>query len=539
MGTLIRRHFRSAASSLQPLAAAALTAMLGLAACGGGGDAVAPTDVDRESPQWIPCTGGLFVSPAGNDANPGTQASPKRSIAAAAALLAGTCKTVWLLDGTYAAAGQGASAASIPSGVNLAAVHALQAVVQIRLDLQGNSRLRDLAFRDVRPAITASSGAQLFTELRFSETVAADYMPAALDIGGSAQAKLVAASAAFDFVDVGMRKLARVHGQGSLTIEGGNIDGMYGGDWTGASPQNGTLVVVDEGRLELVGTRLLGDALTAAMAKPPRCAIWAEGTPQIILRGSEISGITPGDELSSGICVYGAVTLDVLDGSLIRNAWPGIRLDGTGGQSTVRVENSEFLQPWGGIELRGDTAYDLKIADSKFSHYDFVALLLKSTAPMKVDIRRTSFVSGSGDWAIEHAANGSPISFYARLDFRMRGSTLLNDGGGGLKLAGTAGGVLDLGMPGGRGGGNTIRIEQSNGLCNLRIVKNPFLSGSALVHAVGNTWLPNSQGSNVFGRYNALGAGAVWDVAGPTGGCPVNGNYELASNVTLRLDRNP
>ena len=426
---------------------------------------------------------------------------------------------------------------AVPSGVNLRRTTRCRRCCGSGSTCRATARCTHLKFRNRRPAITASSGKQTFTNLRFAETVDQQTDAGAIDIGGTADARLSAVrSIGFAFVEPGMRKLARVQGSAKLSIGGGTIVGVRGpGVWANTWPEDGAIVVKNAGRLAISGTKF-GNVVGIV---PPRWAVWADGNAQIHLKSVTINGSKSPDDPTSGVYLEGsgATHLDIESSVLHDNAF-GIYVTGdAGAQSSVRLAQSKVGGgTYVGIRVSGDVAPQLRIVESEFGYVQLQGVRLSSTAATDLAIEQTVFTDVRGA-VVRHDAYDatSPLPFYGTLQFRMRGSSVL--GPGGLELAATSQGQLDLGSMLDPGGNKIVTSLDSNGnaKCGLRIRKNLFVN--SLVLAVGNTWRPLTQGSDANGGYAAVGPGAVWDVPGPVT-CPSKGNFHVPAGVTLRLDEN-
>jgi hypothetical protein len=372
--------------------------------------------------------------------------------------------------------------------------------------------------------------------VRFGETVNQQTDGGAIDIGGTANAQLVASSsAAFAFVEPGMRKLARVQGNAKLSINGGAIVGVQGpGIWDNEWPQDGVIVVRDGGQLTATGTQF-GNAVGIV---PPRWAIWADDNAQIVLKNVTIDGSKSPDDPTSGMHLEGSgTTLLHVESSVLQNNWYAVHVTGSkGAQPTVQLTQSNVDGgSYVGVRVSGQVATQLRILGTQFGYVQQEGMRLSSAGATDLAIEYSTFTNVRGAVVRHEPIDASaPVKSYGTLGFKLRGSSLL--GRGGLELAATAQGQLDLGSLLEPGLNTIVTSLDSNGnaKCGLKILANPKVT--TMVLAVGNTWRALTQGSNASGRYVAGRTPGTWDVTGPVA-CPSKGNYGVPADVTLRLDQ--
>src|SRR5262249_34377414 len=125
-------------------------------------------------------------------------------------------------------------------------------------------------------------------------------------------------------------------------------------------------------------------------------------------------------------------------------------------------------------------------------------------------------VSGNGQ-------EGIVLSYIATVkSIKLRGVSVTSNGRDGISILGDGASSVDLGKIGSPGN-NTSR---SNGATYASL--HLWLS-AVIAYAVGNTWTPNTQGSDAAGHYAPLDGGAVYEVFSGSGM-----NYNVGAGA-LRL----
>jgi hypothetical protein len=427
-----------------------------------------------------------FVDPvAGDDAGPGTQAAPYRTLSRALGLATGS-DTIVLAAGTYSAAtngeryGTATRFALVPAGLvirgpTVAAGGVPNAVLvgapgEIGLTFEGNARVSGVALSGFDVGVRASRGALAMSDVAITQ----DRGAAGLQLSGSAYVTVVngvftPTSAAIVAAD-----------QSQLTLQGGRV---------GAAPNCGQTGV---------GVRLTGKAkaivVDALFQDVPGSALTVDDSAAAVLQHTTVSRSAPAG--------CGPITAS------LKVALAG-RLELRG--STVRLQNTPNGGWPIGVMASGGDGVHLELDSTSFTGF-------RTTTPRAgtaVDFRGngTLVMRGGGTDATGLMAdNGRAViaavpAAQVLIDgMRFRGNDVAIAGCN-LKLRHSelrqnVVGVLvdencvaDLGTPIWPGG-NAFASWQT-GVTVVGALEG--LSRAAEIYAVGNAWFPNVQGADASG----------------------------------------
>lgn len=476
----------------------------------GGDGAVTPTGVD------------IYVSPTGDDSNPGTRAAPLLTIAKAAGM-ANPGDRIVLLDGTFdsttqAGFGGPGDGVDVPDGVTVQADSPRQAILQGSgyargLNMLGGGVVRDLRFRDFSPAIQARTGTTTVSGSTFARCGASgQYVIPAVSILQNAKVT-IAAGGITDYVEEPGYSFAQTSDSAELTIQGGVVaSGLAEPSMEMATIYTilGSSLVLDGATVKGGGGREIGvDATSgkvtmkngATIRDFPRAALHvAEGL--IEMDGSTLSGNGDGIEivenpLYSNIASIVTVRSSTIDTS-VRNG--------------ITETDTVFKLTVDGSTIENNTGSGIFLGDAVNREVDTNAISLTATK-----IRN----NGQYGFDMEAANRAGTVS--------MRTMEITGNALSGVRLIGQT--KPDLGKVG-SAGANVFSGNAIGGAASEANLVSQQAYGFTLF-AVGNTWDPNQQGADSQGHYAANGSGAVLEVSSGTGK-----NYVLTDTI-LRLAENP
>jgi hypothetical protein len=453
---------------LSRLAAVALPSLLAalLTACGGGGGGSGTT-----SP---PPATGLFVDPlGGSDAAKGTRDAPFKTIAKALSVAA-SGETVRLGTGTYSVSSGETFPLSVPDGVSIEAIVAGNAVLlgtaqDTGLALAGAAAVSNLVLRGFGKAITASAGALALDGVTFADD------GVAVQLTGSAAATLS-----------GTEVAGGVDSYGAFSLDGASTLAMTGGSVSGVGCNGFGAVTAGSAALTLEGVTFHDNAGTALYATKASSITFKSGTiaypsggacqprelvalvdsAQLVLQGSALSGGGTGIQ-GSGT----SISVSVTGGSITGAVNAGIDA------AVVAVDGTSISDNgYAGIYASREATTSVSLKNATLSNNQYFGLTAGDSANVLVrNTRITTSIAGNiSDAVYWYGSNGT----------------------------------VDLGTAADPGG-NTF---QGNLRAELEWDDSTRSQTSTVVHAVGNTWDPSTDGSDSGGRY----AGGV--AVGPVNG---------------------
>ncbi len=432
---------------------------------------------------------GSFVDPAaGLDTNPGTQASPLKTIAKAAKTITAG-QTIYLAPGTYDSTNQTTLTVAFPSATLVRALTPKTVTVKFTgavFSFTAGGGVQDVAFQDFGTALSVTgTGTFVATGVSFSNV---DYP---LSTSGSVNATVDVTGVTNALTNIPATTIAELvlaDGTSTVTWKGGAVDGVTANTNTvfarGAAKvtvdgltikhhAGHAIVVYDNANMTLKNVTI-DDAGLGTSSGYDRSCIAMGGqntqTPQTPSLTLDSTSITASRGHAVVLTVYAslpetpAITLTSshLDGSLLGgnglfvNATPPLNAAAT---VTIKATNTTFT---------GNQGYGLY-------------------AP-----RATVDLSG-GDVSNNGAGGVQLVDATSANGLKVRKTTFGGTGGNLITLAGTAVAALDLGKTGDLGG-----IVFTNVGATFSAVR---LEAPIAGFAVGNTWIPSQQGADATGLY--------------------------------------
>jgi len=473
-------------------------------------------------------TAGRFVSPSGDDIGNDCsgETSPCQTIAHALAT-AVDGETVWLLDGVYDAANQGAPQIAIPADTILRARNAGAAVVRLRLAVSGGFvRIEDVTIDRTDNSVAAVYATGGFPDLRGIRFAGAFVAPdgPGLVISGLADATLVPGNAAnyaagVDTSDVESAPLIAIMAAARLVVDGGTFDGNgFGLSSRSDDPGPGAIEVSEHGSLALnsvilrVVTRgiVLRDESVLEMSG---CTIEARTMtrdgygilvgagfgfgPLVTIANSTIRGFAASttDNASVAIGVTGRAVL-FFDGTTLADSARGLAVAASGSAFAFATGLQISGNHHGAV--RADGSLDLEVAGGT--------------------------ITGNGTATMPDALWFGA----AHQSLRLRDVAVTGNASG-LTVIGDATSSFDLGTSASPGGntfaGNDPSISEATGIY-------VNVANGVVVSAQGNAFTANQQGADALGHYS-LGIAPCGETS-----CDVTSgagaNYRIDSG-TLRL----
>jgi hypothetical protein len=413
---------------------------------GAGGDATTSTATSTGAGGGSGGAGGapmvtqLFVDAlGGNDANPGTEQKPFKTLTRALSI-ATSGQTVELYSGTYDQINGETFPEAVPDGVTVAAVVAGEAVVMgdpgssggdvIGVEFAGGGTLRNLQIQGFESALGLSGSANVTCE------------GCAISNGGAAfalndDARLTMTGG--ELYDLGPSCSGAVGytaGASLVTLDGVNVHDIG----SSFSLQDMSNVILQDGTIDNVGSS--------------GCA------------GSDFEGDTFDMQGSSGL---------ELDGTTVSGG-PGWAIMVWSGAGVV-LTNASISSP-NGIDVAGDT--EVTIDGTTFS-----GVAGEASGTVGVSVGSAGAMVTMTNASIGGFGTGVLAELGAT---QLRGTTIENV----TTAVVVQGGSVDLGSLADPGG-NTLKTEGTG----LEV----WAGADVLVQAVGNTWIPSVQGADASGHY--------------------------------------
>jgi hypothetical protein len=449
---------------------------------GGGGDGNGGVGGDG-----LPAPMALYVdAESGDDANPGTQAAPLRTIAHALTRV-GNNDVVYLLPGTFSPSSEPAFSAGfasvleVPPGVTITAV----TPATVTLDngdsggfsFLGAGSLKSVTLIDFAPAIAANAGSLVLEDLVFdyyagtgsSCGTAGDR--AFIELHGDAEATLNAGATAAALGD-SAECFARLQGGAALTVSGVDLSGaLYSADAA-------LFTVIGNASLTLDGVTIAG-ALEPIVAREQATVI-VENASVI-----DASGIDYGARLSgnAAFTLSGGSTLSGASSACVRG-------ESDGGTPTIAVIDSTLSYCARGLWHPVDSAPNIELDGATISNMVFEGILMGHGGSLTVT---ASTLSGNGESAISTTNSAEPVNA------TIRDSVFSDNSSAGVRVSSHFNSTWDLGR-GNDPGGNTFTGNEEGGVAL-------YLGGpqdTLVIHASGNTWMPNVQDADGDGHYSVV-----------------------------------
>ena len=464
-----------------------------------------------------PTLNGLYVGLNGLDSNQGTRAAPFLTLKHALSV-AQTGDTVVLLDGTY----PNQPALTVPDGVDVRADHSGLATLACQaptlFTIAGNSALEGLEFDSCTNAITATVAGTLSLVDLFFKGCGAE--GGALQIGGTVTATL---SAADDHVFAqGGTSTVFVRDTGTLTVTGGIFEDLNDTGQVGNAAFRtsgfGKLIVKDATVVDLLQLGVSANGFSEVTLDHVTMDLLSHEV--VLLR--ESASFTTENQTRLALKPNASDRLECLRSELLGGSVAISDTEITGCSSGIY----SALPP--SLVVVGSTIHDNAGLAIDLAPYP--------TSPDNavLELRNTQIYNNG--MAVGQVHGGMRITGKL-LNLKFRGVTLKDNGGPtsgyvGASIAADVGSTLDFGTLADPGANTFL----SNGLETALSLQGP---AGVVIPAVGNTWLPGSQGANAQGKYVAIGAGAVLENTGPVDPPAGAANYRLNAGVMLRLAQNP
>jgi len=301
-----------------------------------------------------------------------------------------------------------------------------------------------------------------------------------------------------------------VSGDAHVTLTAGNL-----ADYAGY-PTQSFAAVTDNATLTVGAGRLstLGNAFALS------------GAASLDLEGVEVVSQDSARQAGSAIALLDGTPTVALSGSAIRNFSTGIHLGSS--NPNLMIDNTTIADTHIGIGGLRTVAGSLRasITRSHFERLDVGFFLFPFTGPVDISVSNSEFhaisrptlISIGGSLSLTDVTVSDchfAVAVSARdnaepLRATFRRVSVIRSTAGGFSLHGVASTIFDLGTtlsP----GGNSVR-DSSGGISLLFYSHSPIL-----ISAIGNTWTPNTQGTDANGQCSVVGEAQTFDLASANG----------------------
>jgi hypothetical protein len=478
----------------------------------------------------------------GNDANPGSEQEPFKTVEHALGL-AIDGDTVWFEDGVWGWQNEPAfhddRTLVVRSGVELRARHAGAAQLFDHVDVfdvgglvfEGDAKLFGLHFIGFNPAIRADHGLIELDAVSFEspwdEGICNYGEHALIMLSGSAQAIMRGDAGEGAARASSCKCLARLDDSAVLRVEGGQVTGAH---WESYPEESAVFSTFGESELHVSDLTVRGNTL-------PIIGAWDRSKVSVERTGFQGGGLFD-DRAPSLIHVSDDAELDVrsswFDGADLQPCLVASRTpDHYLASAKVTLSNTSFSHCGAAIALQSNSRVRLEnvsISDS------FTAIHMgDGIADGSLEII-DSRIANNRQHGIELDAG------YGTFTFSMRGSTVTRNGADGIRVGRSpaAGGVLSLDLGTVDRAGTNLLLgngTSSAGGVSLRIADDV----ATTLFAVGNVWALSTQGSDSGGGYWVNGLDAtVYDADHLLAGINYAFVGQQSQQVTLRLaERTP
>lgn len=434
-----------------------------------------------------------YVALTGDDANPGTQAAPFKTLAKGTSSVPSGA-TVWVHAGTYDRVTEGVSNGNylnvnVPDGVSM---RALSGAVTVHgtVHLLGSGNLGGLTLQpELHSAsiVVQGGGVVGLSGVTLAESGSCGSGIYALTIDGAAQVTLdPGANPDHDYAGANVTGFARVGGTARLHVAGGVVDGAAPTGCSGSA----VFEARGSGLIELSGVRMTNTYLRAFSV---------HGGARLRLVNSTLDEMGPTNG-AFGVAVHPGGRLDAI-GSTFRNiSGHAVFVDsGAGANPILTFDTCTFSHALYGVQA-ATTPVDLTMIGTTLEDIELLPLgVAGGTVSVQASTFRRNGEARTNYFGFAGALDaGSPTSVVA---LQVRGSTFDRNGSaamgpyGALVLGGAAGSSFDLGTAASPGN-NTFTNNPTYSL-HLKV------PAGVTVQAAGNTWAPGIQGSDANGRYTA------------------------------------
>lgn len=468
----------------------------------------------------------------GSDGNPGTFVAPFKTLERASNVADGG-DTVWLFDGTYDETTEPrfgllggldcTSGAGVLFGadVQIAALQAGNAKLVIAgehgLCLSGG-QIRGLQF-ECGPdghAVEVSSGEEDIQGSSFSNCGSTSNpggrgTQAGLDVSGEARVT-VESSGVADYSGTPNYIFAAVHDGASLTVSGGTVTTLDRG-----------FLVSDDAILDLQAVNVLGQDPDERVTGSAVDIL--EGTPSVALRGCTISRLSIGVLLETS---QAELLLDGCDISNVASAVFSLRPMPKQSHFLIQVANSHVRSAGTALMLYPLIgSVQLSVSLTSFSEVDTALLAWFGGTVSLTDVTVDNCNLGA-------SINAYPSADSAPLDVSLRHVQVIGCQTGGISLIGDQASHFDLGTSASPGDNYLLYNNQDAAITSSNLSFN--LPAPNLISAIGNTWTPNTQGTDDHGLCSVSGPGQTFDLTTASGPNFTSGAGNLG---ILRLAESP
>jgi hypothetical protein len=514
----------------QPTPGGAGSPVAGAPAAGG-----ASIDPDPDPEPDAPSSLAYYIDPAnGDDANPGTDLLPFKTIEHAASL-ATDGDTIWFEDGSYGWQTEPAFrddvTIRIADGVELRAVTAGAATLFSKVDnfgdggfaFAGDTYIYGLHFLGFNPALRADHGDIVLDSVTFEspwdEQICNYGKHALIMLSGTAKMTMLLDDRSVLFSRG--KCLVRLDDDATLDVNGGQLSGA---SWETYSSEVAVFSAWGRSQLRIDGLRVRNNQL-------PIIGAWDSAVVSLEHASMQGGAVEPGrapplihvsDDASlrvEGTWFNGADLQCCLCAVVIEN--------GQRAAANVVLKDVAMSHCKGAVSLHSDS--DVRLENVTLSDNDAGLTVRGSTGDGSLEVLASHISSNDGHGIVIDAGTGT-------FSVSLRNTTVTQNGGDGIRLGRTPGfgGVarLDLGTLQERGWNDLHDNGRSlPGSVNLRIMDDV----ASDLFAVGNAWDLNTQGSDSVGEYYPYGFSAVYAADHQLLGTNYAFEGTASDTITLRL----
>jgi hypothetical protein len=446
---------------------------------------------------------GRYVSPTGDDANPGTRAAPFLTLGKAASV-AQAGEVIVALDGLYDSTTQpaftlyNAQGVRVPDGVSLIAENPGFVTFQGRsgmgIDFLGSGAISGIRLDGFSIAVRFTRGLGAIVGVDFAGCgIGGGGGQSCVEVHGDAGVTMEPAFRTDYFFAPGYA-LAGTYGQGQLVVRGGRLTLARDTGVSGNSALRAT-----------ESSRLLVEDFTLSSSTTPIGFAATGGAKLDLVRVH----VADGGPSRWGVAAYHGSTVTLQDCTVEGYGVSVCVPPNTGSTSRVIIRGSTLAPLGSGVYSGYGTSPRVELYDSRIVDAGQYGISLDGDYPASTLLVHRSEIAGSFLQGIQLSNGATPYRF------ELRGSRVHRSGQTGVYLGGSAAAVFDLGTAS-DAGFNVLRdnaVTGYAGTANLR-----FLGpGTQVVPAVGNEWQPNVQGADGMGRFTSTDGGP-FELVGPRSG---------------------
>jgi hypothetical protein len=429
---------------------------------------------------------GLYVSPSGNDASPGTLAAPLATVARARTLATTQGQTIWLLDGVYNASNQLSwGGISFSNAVNVRGYDAgaiLEGMgptgLSVGLAFANGGSLRDISIRNFATGVFANGGTLEVRNVGVSNT-ATPFTARGTATATFSECKVT------DVPANGLVVVALIEEMATATWRGGRFENIDVSKPVFFARGNATFIVEDVAITNVAGTAVNAWDNTNVTLRRVQIADAGAGSQLGVARAAIYAGAQ-----NTAPPLITSVTLE--NTSVVGSRGPGIGLV----QSLKAVEQRVTLVD-SNLDRNSGAGLEV-IGPSTPPDGGFVVTANKTTFNQNGQegiLMTRGFVRLMGGALSNNGQSGLRLTLPLDNTVIARGTRFSSNRGHGLWFNGNSIAALDVGNAM-DGGANTFSGVDA-GFSGLR------LDAPIQGLAVGNTWQPNEQGADGTGQYTS------------------------------------